>query len=210
MPLEKIVLDHHRAWALWQINEDEQELAAQISQESIPPAITNPQKRREWLTARILVKEVMNAMGASFQGITKDEFGKPFLNGYPYQLSLSHSFPYVAALIDQDESVGIDLEQPKEKLLKIAPRVLHAEELRDAGTDLLKHCIYWCAKESLIKVHGKKDLTFAENLIIGPFSRKNEGDIVGRIIVNNQVTIVPLYYSIYPNFILVFTKRSPS
>ena len=210
MPLEKIVLDHDRAWALWQISEDEQELAAQISQESVPPAITNTQKRREWLTARILVKELMKAMGVSFQGITKDEFGKPFLNGYSYQLSLSHSFPYVAALIDKVESVGIDLEQPKEKLLKIAPRIMHPEELRDAGTDIVKHCIYWCAKESLVKVHGKKDLTFAENLLIDPFSRKNEGHIVGRIIVNNQVTMVPLYYSVNPNFILVFTKRSSS
>lgn len=210
MPIEKIVLDHQRAWALWQISEEEEALAAQMSQEPVSPAITNTQKRREWLSARILVKEMMTALGASFQGIIKDAFGKPFLNGYPYQLSLSHSFPYVAALIDKSEPVGIDLEQPKEKLLKIAPRILHPEELLDAGNDILKHCIYWCAKEALVKVHGKKDLTFAENLLIDPFFLENEGDIVGRIVVNNTASVVPLHYSVNPNFILVFTKRSTS
>lgn len=210
MPLEKIVLDHQRAWALWQISEKEEALAAQISQEPAPPSITNTQKRLEWLSARILVKEMMTALGAPFQGIIKDTFGKPFLKGYPYQLSLSHSFPYVAALIDKAEPVGIDLEQPKEKLLKIAPRILHPEELLDAGHDIRKHCIYWCAKEALVKVHGKKDLTFAENLLIDPFSLDNEGDIVGRIVVNNSTSVVPLHYSIHPDFILVFTKRSTS
>ena len=30
-------------------------------------------------------------------------------------ISLTHSFPYVAAQIDKQQSVGIDLEQPKEK-----------------------------------------------------------------------------------------------
>lgn len=208
MPLENIVFDHDRAWALWQIREDETTLAQQLPAEIIPSSITNVQKRCEFLSGRILVKEMMQAMGLIYQGLTKDEYGKPFPSGYSFQLSLSHSFPYVAAIIDKIESVGIDLEQPKTKLLKIAPRVMHLEELEDAGSDLIKHCIYWCAKEAMVKVHGKKGLTFAENLLISPFLRKSEGFITGRIIVDNTVTVVPLYYRLYPNFVLVFNQRS--
>lgn len=208
MPLENIVLEHDRAWALWQIREDETSLAQQLPSEIVPSSLTNSQKRLEWLSGRVLVKEIMQAMGLVYRGITKDEYGKPFPAGSPYQLSLSHSYPYVAALIDKVESVGIDLEQPKQKLLKIAPRIMHAEEFADAGTDVIKHCIYWCAKEVLVKVYGKKDLTFAENLLISPFLRKSEGFITGRILVENTVRMVPLYYRVYPNFILVFNKRS--
>jgi 4'-phosphopantetheinyl transferase len=210
MPLEKISLEHDRAWALWQIREDEPALAEQLPSETVPPSITNVQKRCEWLSGRILVREVMQAMGLTYQGITKNEYGKPFPAGYPYQLSLSHSYPYVGVLIDKVESVGIDLEQPKKKLFNIANRVLHLSELDDAGSDLLKHCIYWCAKEVMVKIHGKKDLTFAQNLLINPFLRKSEGDITGRIIANDTVRTVPLYYRLYPNFILVFNKRSAS
>ena len=98
---------------------------------------------------RVATKAVMKSIQHSFQGITKDEFGKPFLTGYDLHLSLSHSFPYVAVLVDEEASVGIDLEQPKEKLLRIASRVNHENELLDLGTDIVKHCIYWCERKVL-------------------------------------------------------------
>jgi phosphopantetheinyl transferase len=149
----------------------------------------------------------MENMGLHFQGITKDEFGKPFPIGCDYKLALSHSYPYVAALLDKNESVGIDLEQPKSKLVRIAPRVLDTEELTDAGDDLTKLCIYWCAKEALIKVYGKKDLTLAKNLKITPFQLKQGGDIIGRIIASGIETTIPLQYSVTENFVLVWSKK---
>jgi phosphopantetheinyl transferase len=207
MPLEKIKAEGNRCWGLWKLEEEEQALADNLeSAEALPDSITNHQKRLEWLGGRILIKAMMARLGQSYAGIIKDEFGKPYPRNSTYQLSLSHSYPYVAALMDAKGPVGIDLEQPKEKLLRIAPRVLHPSELIDAGDNLIKHCIYWCAKESLVKVHGKKDLTFAENLLISPFSQETGGDIVGRIIVDHHETMVPLYYRVLPNFVLVFSK----
>ncbi len=208
MPLEKIVVETDRAWALWKITEDEPSLISEIKGfEMVSDTLTNPQKRLEWLAGRVSTRHVMNALGLTFQGILKDEFGKPFPKGYNFQLSLSHSFPYVAVLLDKNQAVGIDLEQPKEKLLKIASRVHHPNELQDLGTDIVKHCIYWCAKESLIKLYGRKDLIFAENMFIESFQRENEGDIVGKMIIKGDVTWVPLHYVVYPNFVLVFTCR---
>jgi 4'-phosphopantetheinyl transferase len=209
MPLEKIVLESTRAWALWRIKEDEASLAARISPlEQISETITNTNKRLEWLAGRVLVKEVLASMALPFHGITKDEYGKPFPKGYDFHLSLSHSFPFVATLIDKKESAGIDLEQPKEKLLRIAPRIFHPEELLDAGNDITKHCIYWCAKETLVKVHGQKNLIFAENLLIDPFQMNNEGDISGRIIVADSERVIPLRYIVNPNFVVVFNQRT--
>jgi 4'-phosphopantetheinyl transferase len=208
MPLEKIIVETGRAWALWRITEDEKSLAQQIdAHEQVSDTVTNPQKRLEWLAGRVATKAVMKSLQRNFQGITKDEFGKPYLTGYDLQLSLSHSFPYVAVLVDEKGSVGIDLEQPKEKLLRIASRVHHENELMDLGTDIVKHCIYWCAKESLIKLHGRKDLIFAENMFIEPFQRDEEGDITGKIIIGGTETLIPLHYIVYTNFVLVFTCR---
>lgn len=208
MPVEKIVREEGRTWALWKVTEEENAFRDQLNfNELIPESITNPRKRLEWFAGRVLVKEMLRSMNLTFHGIVKDEFGKPFLKDHSYQLSLSHSFPYVAALIDDSTSAGIDLEQPKTKLLTIAPRVLHPEELNDAGDDLTKHCVYWCAKEALIKVHGKKDLTLAENLLIAPFLLGKEGDLVGRIIERGIERIIPLQYLVTPDFVLVLSKR---
>lgn len=209
MPVEKIVLEPSRTWALWRITEDESSLSETIRPwEQLSHLISNRNKRLEWLAGRVLVKHVMHSMGLAFQGLTKDQFGKPFPVGYNFHLSLSHSFPYVAALLDKIESVGIDLEQPKVKLLRIAPRIFSHIELQDAGTNITKNCIYWCAKETLIKVHGQKNLVFAENMIIDSFSMENEGDIRGRIIVRDVERIIPLHYIVYPNFVVVFNLRS--
>jgi phosphopantetheinyl transferase len=204
MPLESLHVKINSAWALWKIEEDEATLSANVAPYEISPLnVTNVQKRLEFLAVRVLVKELLAAWDLEFKGLTKDEYGKPFLKNLPFQISLTHSYPYVAAVIDRTQSVGIDLEQPKEKLLKIASRVLDDNELADAGKDVTKHCIYWCSKEALIKIHGKKDLVFAENIKISPFLKQNQGELTGRIIVNSIETAIPLQYFVYENFVVV-------
>jgi hypothetical protein len=207
MPLKKITRENDQLWGLWRIEETEERFREVMSgYDGMPDSLTNPVKRLEFLAGRNLVKVMMEKLGMAFRGIVKDEYGKPFPSDSSYQLSLSHSFPYVAASLHPNESVGIDLEQPKEKLLRIAPRILDRDEIATAGKDLIKHCIIWCAKEVLVKIHGKKDLIFAKNLKISPFLLEPTGEITGRIIVNNSYTIVPLYYEVHPDFTVVLNK----
>jgi 4'-phosphopantetheinyl transferase len=208
MPLEIFETGEKRAWALWRIEESETKLAELLTyKEDIPPSITNQQKRLEWLTGRLLTQTLLENFELIYAGIIKDEHGKPFVRDTGFHLSLTHSYPFAGAIIDRRNPVGIDLEQPKDKLLRIAHRVLSASELNDAGSDVVKHCIYWCAKESLIKIHGKKDLTLAQNLQIDPFDRNPQGNIIGRIIVNEYETVIPLYYKIFNQFVVVFNRE---
>ncbi len=206
MPLEKLEYQaEERAWGIWKITEDEQTLLDQVKDyESISGIITHPEKRLEFIAGRVLARKLLEALGKPFEGVTKDVFGKPFFKENTCQLSLSHSYPYVASLADIRQSVGIDLEQIKKKLLKIGPRVLHPSELQDAGDDETKHCIYWCAKEALLKIYGKKDLVFSEHLLINPFNLEKEGNLTGKIMVNETETVILLQYFVYDNFVVVF------
>jgi 4'-phosphopantetheinyl transferase len=206
MPLERLVYhEEERSWGIWKITESEHVLLDQVRDyESISDTITHPEKRLEFIAGRVLARNLLEALGKPFQGVTKDVYGKPFFKQNTYQLSLSHSFPYVAALTDAYKPVGIDLEQVKTKLLKIGPRVLHPTELEDAGQNEVKHCIYWCAKETLIKVYGKKDLSLSQQLLISPFKLEKEGHLTGKILTDNRETTVPLQYFMEDNFIVVF------
>jgi phosphopantetheinyl transferase len=207
MALENLHNGTNTAWALWKIDEDEAALAAEIAPyEVVPSEITNIIKRREFLAGRVLVKTLLQSWSLQFHGLRKDGYGKPYLKEHNFQVSLSHSYPYVAAVIDRSRPVGIDLEQPKEKLLRVAARVLHPAELSDAGTDMVKHCLYWCAKETLVKIHGKKDLTLAENLRINPFLKEKQGELIGRIIEGISETTIPLQYHIFEKFVVVLNK----
>ncbi len=205
MPLVEQDVLPNRAWGLWKIEETEVWLHHKVEEVTTHTSVTHPHKRLEYFAARVLVKQLVNQMGHQFYGITKNDFGKPSLLNHPFNLSLSHSYPYVTALIDREKPVGIDLEQPKEKLLSVAPRMFQQDELLDAGESITKHCIYWCAKEVLLKVYGKKDLTFAKDLIITPFSLQKSGLLIGRIIVNKQETRLILYYAVHTDFVIVYT-----
>lgn len=206
MPVDRSYASGDAVWGLWKIEEDEPALAALLPQEQVSPTITNVLKRLEVLAGRALIQALVGQWGVRYQGLTKDVYGKPYLAGSDIHISLSHSYPYVAAIAHRTKNVGIDLEQPKEKLLRIAHRVLSESELHDAGNDVVKHCIYWCAKESLIKIYGKKDLILSRNLLVSPFLLQQRGHLVGRILVNNTTTAIPLEYIVADNFVVVVSS----
>ena len=206
MPLLKIEnTGKESGWAIWLIEESEQELAF-IASEQCPEEIVSLQKRLEWLAGRALIKKLVEYHSLPYAGITKDEFGKPFLRELNHHISLSHSYPHIAAQLDLNQSVGIDLEQPKEKLLSIAHRVLSPVELVDAAKDVSKHCIYWCAKEAMYKMYGKRGLHFSNQLNIEPFKIELAGFLKGTITVKEQKQNVDLVYRIEHDFVLVYTK----
>src|SRR5258708_3883513 len=207
MPLKEIhQTGTQSGWAIWHIEENTEQLANKII--GIPPAeIKHESKKLEWLAARHLVLSLSNHLGLRYFGIRKDAFGKPFLDKYPHHVSLSHSFPYVAAQIDYDRPVGIDLEQPKAKILKIAHRIFSPTELADAGNDVIKHTVYWCAKETLYKIHGKGNLHFSDHLNIEPFLLQEEGSLKGIITSDNKMS-VNLDYKIEPDYVLVRTGNN--
>lgn len=207
MPLKEIhQTGNQSGWSIWHIEETEEQLANKII--GTPPSeITHKNKRLEWLAARHLVLSLSNHLGLRYFGIRKDAFGKPFLEKYPHHVSLSHSFPYVAAQIDYHQPVGIDVEQPKAKILKIASRIFSPIELADAGADVIKHTVYWCAKETLYKIHGKGELYFSNQLNIEPFLLQEEGSLKG-IISSEKKMSVNLDYRIEPDYVLVRTGKN--
>ncbi|MCW5910038.1 MAG: 4'-phosphopantetheinyl transferase superfamily protein [Cyclobacteriaceae bacterium] len=192
-------------WALWFITEAEKELQ-EASGALIDETIASYTKRLEWLAGRALLKELVEQCGLEFYGLEKNAFGKPSLKKHLHHISLSHSYPYVAAQIDLHTEVGIDLEQPKAKLLSVAPRILASGELTDAGQDVIKHCVYWCAKEALYKSYGKRGLHFADHLNIKPFELARMGDLHGTIEINGFRRELPLHYLVQPDYVLVCTK----
>ncbi len=206
MPLFKIdSIGNESAVGIWHIQETEEALAYDAF-EQCPEELVSQQKRLEWLAGRVLIRKLVETYHLPYVGILKDEFGKPYLRELSHHISLSHSYPFVAAQIDSNQSVGIDLEQPKKKLLTIASRVLSPEELENAGTDIVKHCVYWCAKETMYKMYGKRGLHFSNQLNIEPFSLSENGSLKGIITANNQKQNINLKYTIEKDFVLVYTQ----
>jgi 4'-phosphopantetheinyl transferase len=206
MPLIKLQQDTTRALALWKIEESEAILLSLVEDtEQIPISLTHPQKRLEYIAGRVAVKELMLLFNYKYEGIKKNEFGRPLLINCPLYISISHSFPYVAAVIDTQKIVGVDVEQVKTKLNKIASRVFNDIEINSAGNNVIKLCVLWCAKEALIKLYGKKDLILRDELHIEPFLLSDTGKLTGSITKINHKNSYHLEYLVEEDFVLVYS-----
>ncbi|MDH5396569.1 MAG: 4'-phosphopantetheinyl transferase superfamily protein [Cyclobacteriaceae bacterium] len=200
-----------RALGIWDITESlsalEQQLDIKMEDNSHLP-LTHEKKRAEWFSTRIMAREMMGYMGWSYHGIFKDQFGKPHFKHTSVQVSVTHSFPFVSVLIDKTKPVGIDMEYPNVKLLKIARRFLSEDELTFIDpNDTKMLAIAWGAKEALYKLHGRRKLSFREQLLLDPYTAENnEGQFSGKIIDEN-IENYDLKYKIFEknDYILVFT-----
>jgi 4'-phosphopantetheinyl transferase EntD len=177
-------------WALWEINENPEELTHLLQPTTDDLTylnlISHEHKRLEWLASRIAVKRLLQHWGYVYRGIRKDSLNKPLLNAYSLQVSLSHAGQYGAAILHRHRKVGIDIEYCKEKIIRIQHKFLSAEEILDAGDQLKKLTVYWCAKEVLYKIYPLKQLSFSEHMQVSPFDLQSEGKIFGKIVRENE------------------------
>lgn len=132
--------------------------------------ISHPAQRVEWLACRVAIQQLVEAQYMPYNGLEKDEFGKPHLIGMPWHISLSHTTGWAAAVLHRSRPVGIDIEPIRDQFRRVVPRVLSEAETSHAAGDPGRLAVYWCAKEALYKLYGKRQLTFREHLHIEPFS----------------------------------------
>jgi len=105
------------------------------------------------------------------------------------------------------EAVGIDLEKPRDKILKIAKKFLNGVEQAFSRLDVVKTTILWSVKESLYKLHGRKFVVFSENLEAKPFQLEKEGLIQGLIKIDSNIDEINLQYICYEDFVITYTIR---
>ncbi len=132
--------------------------------------IRHPAQRTEWLACRVAVRQLVGQLGGVYTGLYKDEYGKPHLRDLPWSISLSHTTGWAAAVVHQSRPVGIDIEPIRDQFQRVVPRTLSVDEIAHAAGLPARLAVYWCAKESLYKLYGKRHLTFREHLLIDPFS----------------------------------------
>lgn len=163
-------------------------------------------RRIEWLAARYLV-QVMTGWAYS---MVKDTFGKPFLMGSEYHISVSHSGEYTSAII-APQVVGIDIQYITSKLETVAWRVMNENKFRNLSNEKRsEHLhVYWGAKEALYKAYGEKELHFKKNIIVEPFNYLgDEGVSHGTIVKDNLKRDFEIYYKKIEQYILVYAIES--
>ena len=185
-------------YAVWNITETATDLAL-LAGFSAPHR--NNIKKCEWLATRLLVMHLASLFKIRYNGIDKTSKGKPFLLGHAANISLTHSFPIAAAMINLDAPCGIDIELPKNQLVKIQSKILHKSEYQHKD-NIFNLCKIWTTKEVLIKICGQTQLSFKKEM---KTEFINDHQILGHIISNeikeqHMIGITPIF-----NYLLAFS-----
>jgi 4'-phosphopantetheinyl transferase len=136
-------------------------------------------RKKEWLVARILAEKLTSEKNTQ---IIYNECNKPFLQNSKTHISISHSHHLLAVILDEAET-GIDIELIKDKILNIREKFMSKTEFDSLQKKNVAEqlTVYWCAKEALYKLYGKRELIFKENLLIEPFQYSGNGILRGWI-----------------------------
>lgn len=178
-------VDSDTEFALWKIEEKAEDLYNQLKldegEKAYVKLLSHGKRHLHWLGTRVLLRTMLNT--SEYIDCKVDAHGKPYLVSLPYHISLSHSFDYAAVMISKTQPVGIDIEQIKEKVERIAAKFLQPEEMAfindDHKIDQLYAC--WCAKEAVYKCYGQKEVSFADNISLEPFNFVREGQVNARL-----------------------------
>lgn len=173
MPLfETIQFNETTKILIWHITESFEELSGKVVLKEKTQQRLNGMKsqmhQRAFLSVRMLIQE----MGFTDHEMHYDEFGKPYFNCHNH-ISITHSHDF-AAIIISDETVGIDMELQREKILRIADKFVDTETsyLNTQNTpDYIKELtVIWGAKEAIFKIRNEKGISFKDHIRVNAFS----------------------------------------
>ena len=209
MPLEKIEpISEERAWSLWKITESLEELMELLKPEGSDltwlDKIHNQEKKREWLASRLALKALLTNIGEKYAGVYCNEHGKPYLNNYPFSISISHSKDLATAILCKKDLVGIDTELISPKMNHVVPRVLNSSEVALSLNQTLRLCVYWSVKEVIYKLYGKRRISLRDNISVHPFTLDNEGICQAELNFEDIKTVYNIKYLKIENHIIAY------
>jgi len=192
---------------IWRVEEDEASLKVIVGGTDFPglAKINHPRRRLEWLAARSLLREF------GYNGhVLYHPTRRPFLAESHAHLSISHSFPYVAVLLSNSFSVGVDVESFNRPFVEVSDKYLSIQEKKWVDlNDNHRLALIWSAKEALYKLPGMEGLTGADMDIKPIDSISSSGVLNATIRLGGTIQKFELNYFYIGNFNVVWVHCNP-
>ena len=163
---------------VWKVTETLEELQGMVLPSLAARAceeFASEKRRTEWLAVRALLR---SSLGDDVH-VVYDTAGKPSLEGFDGDISISHTDGYVAVALSTCGGVGVDIELLSRNVMAVAGRFMSVDLLgtvHPAKRNLVA-LVHWCAKEALFKIVGDLGGTFKDNISVAPFSFEDKGQV---------------------------------
>ena len=209
MPLIHKLSDSKFIMGLWSVEEDLEMLLTMVDLNGTDKEklneFNNPLRKIEWLSVRVLLKQLLNYDAEIYY----NENRKPFLKDCSHNISISHSHKISSVILSRDHFVGIDLEHMTHRIGRISGKFINNGEYitSDKSLEYYHLYIHWCAKEALYKICDKTGLNFKTNILIDHFEPEDEGVITGHVNRGGHLEDFRLNYFKFENYIVVWCMK---
>ena len=191
---------------IWRMTESLDELESlycvHASEEATYRSFRNDRRRKEWLTVRILLRELIGDKAE----IRYLESGKPYLSDRSKCISITHTIGYVGIRL-ATHPVALDMEYKSDRVLHLIPRFVDEQEMKyiEQGNETVSALIIWRAKETLFKLFDFADIQFDKDLCVSNLRASDgKGFFKGAINKGSFSADVSLRFETTDDLILVY------
>jgi phosphopantetheinyl transferase len=194
-------INEYTRLGVWKIEETEDFFKGNVPQHR---EVTHPHKRLQHLAGRFLLQYLFPDF--PYELIQIADTRKPYLPDERYHFSISHCGDYAAAIVSRDRRVGIDVEIPVEKILKIQGKFLSNEE-KDKYTgglptsDFRLATLLWSAKESVFKWYGDGGVDFRQHIQL--FNQQLDKETIDCFFAKNKSELI-IHYRHFNELVLAW------
>lgn len=207
MPLFKTIHVNSTTQILvWKVTETYAELFGQVVLNDANRIRLDGMKSEMHQRAFLSVRKLLQETGHTDLDLYYDEFGKPHLNGEKH-ISITHSHNF-SAIIISDETVGIDIELQRDKIIRIADKFISENELHrlksSSNKDYIKKLtVKWGAKEAVFKIRNEKGISFKDHIKVNAFEMKDK-QASAELHFDSLIKDFKIYFEEIEKFTLVY------
>ncbi len=207
-------INHTTKLAVWHITEKEDFFLQKVS---VKKEIMHPHKRLQHLAGRYLLQILHPDF--PFDLIEIAESKKPFLKDEKLHFSISHCRDYAAAIVGESKPVGIDVELITPKIQLVKNRFLRESELQLSTSFNLQPStcnpepstfneqlltLFWSAKEVIYKWHGKRPLSFKNNMRLHELFFENGEGFINANFINQEIIDLKIEFRFFGELCLAW------
>lgn len=188
---------------LWRIEEPEEFFLAKVP---LKRDVTHPHKRLQHLAGRYLLPTLFEDF--PLEEILIADTRKPFLPDEQYHFSISHCGDYAAAIASSEQRVGIDIEQPTDKIFRIIHKFLNEDEKQmldepmSSSQLLQKATLLWSIKEAMFKWYGDGGVDFRKHMHIEEIRGTDEEGSLQCFFQKEKPALLDVKYRFIQNVIM--------
>ena len=205
MPLFKTIHINSRTQILvWKVTESYAELLEQVVLNDSNRIRLDGMKSEMHQRAFLSVRKLLQQAGYNDFDLYYDVFGKPHLNDGKF-ISITHSHNF-SAIIISEETVGIDIELQRNKIIRIADKFCDSEfQFLDTDSEeyIRKLTIIWGVKEAIFKIRNEKGISFKNHINVCDFELESE-QTIAELHFDNLVKDFKIHFEEIEEFTLVY------